>query len=256
MAKDLSDHRILFHLGELRSMSCVNLALSFFTLMYVGVNIVCIVINSYDNECYTDASEAVCNAVTSTLVFHLMEFWATFAFNVISFVAVAYSPKKLTAICSNPLLLKFLVFINLVTSFISAMLVTINLGKFEVVAHELEYTNELTMALIDLCILVSLVRGLRKAGSTDEARSTLTSSGMLFIATCVAIVQLIIYNGMGWSEDGEPLGERPAHYCEFIFEIISATITFWFTMDNKLLADTQIADIMVNRGPKVRCADV
>ena len=40
------------------------------------------------------------------------------------------------------------------------------------------------------------------------------------------------------------VGEVPAHFCEFVFEIISSLIVFWFCMDNKFVADKEIGAIM------------
>lgn len=45
--------------------------------------------------------------------------------------------------------------------------------------------------------------------------------------------------------DGEHNGEQAAHYLEFVFEMISSVITFWFCMDNKLRVDTMRLDIML-----------
>ena len=44
---------------------------------------------------------------------------------------------------------------------------------------------------------------------------------MTGIASMVAIVQLAVYNLMGVTEDGDKIGEVPAHYLEFTFEIMS-----------------------------------
>ena len=50
---------------------------------------------------------------------------------------------------------------------------------------------------------------------------------------------------MGIEPDGEHNGEVPAHYLEFAFEMLSAIVTFWFCMDNKLRCDTMRLDIML-----------
>jgi hypothetical protein len=49
---------------------------------------------------------------------------------------------------------------------------------------------------------------------------------------------------MGTSDDGERLGEKPAHYCEFAFEIISAVVTFLFCIDSKFVIDHEIDSIL------------
>jgi len=235
----------LAQLTHFRTLSSVNLFLALGAVIYLAINIVCTVLNSYDNDC--DLKDLSCHAATTPYVFHMLEFWATFFFNVLDVISLMYSPKQLKVIFWSPLLLKAIVFVNVSGSFITALLVSINLHKFEIPSHELEYANELTVALCDLIILMSLLRGLGSGGGVHVRRqkSTLVWTIMLIcFAACVAIAQLGIYNGMGWV-GGESNGEVAAHYCEFAFGIMSAGITFWFTMDNKMIADTQIRSLLL-----------
>lgn len=66
------------------------------------------------------------------------------------------------------------------------------------------------MSFVDLVLLWSLCR--------FEVGTSLAMTG---IASMVAIVQLAVYNLMGVTEDGDKIGEVPAHYLEFTFEIMS-----------------------------------
>merc|ERR1712054_550212 len=93
-----------------------------------------------------------------------------------------------------------------------------------------------------MVLLTSLIRANR--GKPKLGGDILSTAGMVAISAIIAIVQISIYNGMGETEDGDKVGEKPAHYCEFSFEIISALITFWFCMDNKLVADEKIRQIV------------
>jgi len=235
----------LAQLTYFRTLSSVNLFLALGAVIYLAINIVCTVLNSYDNDC--DLKDLSCHAATTPYVFHMLEFWATFFFNVLDVISLMYSPKQLKVIFWSPLLLKAIVFVNVSGSFVTALMVSINLHKFEVPSHELEYVNELTVALCDLIILTSLFRGLGSGGGVLVGRQK-SSLGWTIIlicfAACVAVAQLAIYNGMGWVGN-ESNGEVAAHYCEFAFAIISAGITFWFTMDNKIIADTQIRSLVL-----------
>ena len=257
-------------LAELARTSFVNLVLSILTLAYIGINIVCIVLNGYDNdECPSVFNQEACpDAATSLLTFHLLEFWGTFGFAVVEVVSLIYSPRGAGNIFKFPLLLKLVVFINVVVTLVCALLVTLNLERFEVISHELEYSNELTMAFFDMAILFTL---LKSHGIWTKSDST-TQLVLVCVAAGIAIAQLAVYNGMGETPDGgrhtryTPLhaityvthlthvtgetpdgdkkGEVAAHYMEFAFEILSSLVTFWFCMDNKLLADTQTVQLL------------
>mmetsp|Transcript_52559 Transcript_52559/g.92284 ORF Transcript_52559/g.92284 Transcript_52559/m.92284 type:complete len:132 (+) Transcript_52559:2-397(+) len=120
------------------------------------------------------------------------------------------------------------------------MLITINLKQFEVISHEMEYLNEFTMTLFDATVLSNLVQGRSHQQSSTPSWMAIFT---LICATIIALVQLGIYNLSGWTVQG-PKGEKPAHYMEFIFSLLSAVVTFWFTMDNKMSADRRLNQIM------------
>jgi len=227
-------------ISDLKTQSCVNMVLALLSVIYISVNIICIVLNTYELEDTKDP-------VTSPEVFHMYEFWGTFCFNVVDVFALIYSPKRLSTITFSPTLLKLIIFVNVAGSFTSASLITINLEAFEIVAHELEYFNELTVSLFDIFLLGSLVRGMSGEKLREQKVSLLGSVATIGTALMIAIVQMSIYNGMGFT-DGEANGEKVAHYFEFVFQIISASITFWFTMDNKLVADGKLAKVFKSVG--------
>ena len=241
---------LLHRLTELTTQSSVNFTLAILSLMYIGVNAVCIPLNALnhnDDDCGDEDSVHVarCGSPVSDFVFHNIEFWATFAFAVIEAVALVYSPKATSTIYEKPLVLKTVLFFDIAAAFVPAFLVLLNLERFEVPSHQMEYSNEITMTFVDLVLLTSLVRSSR---GTENKLGTdiLSTGGMIVVSAVIAIVQISIYNGMGETPDGDKIGERSAHYCEFAFEIISALITFWFCMDNKLVADETIRMIVDN----------
>ncbi|CAK0841683.1 unnamed protein product, partial [Prorocentrum cordatum] len=190
-------------LDRLHNLSVKNLHLSIVCMMYIGVNVVCITLNSMSEE-GREANE---------LVFHLLEFWATFVFSVVQVYSLTFSPRSLGAVYSNPLVLKLVVFFNVVATFISALLVTVSLESFEAPSHELEYFNEITMAFVDVVLFAVVVR---QAGNCSTLLTTL-------VALVVAVVQLLIYNLLDGPGGG--FGEQLAHFFEFAFEISSAFIS-------------------------------
>uniref|UniRef100_A0A0G4FU46 Uncharacterized protein n=1 Tax=Chromera velia CCMP2878 TaxID=1169474 RepID=A0A0G4FU46_9ALVE len=212
---------LLYHLGNLSRKSTANFVLACFCIIYIGINVVCTIINSMSGAFREE------NAHT----FHLLEFWGTFVFTLVDVLALVYSPKSLGKIYRNPTALKLIVFFNVILAFIPAVLVSIDLETFELPSHEIEYTNEITMAFVDLIFLLSLLR-------RETVPDSKTSFFLGVAALLVAVVQLSVYNFI--DGPGGELGERWAHYCEFIFEIMSASIVFWFCMDNKILCDQHI----------------
>lgn len=211
-------------LHRLEDLSRKNIHLAMLCLVYIGVNVACLIVNSMSST-FREKHE---------LQFHLLEFWATFGFSLVGIYALMLSPRSFSSIVDNPMILKILVFIDVVATFTSAALVTISLKHFEVISHELEYANELTMAFFDLVLLSVLAR-------RDNAGQQ-SSAGMCILAILIAVVQLAIYNMLDGPRGGA--GEQIAHYFEFCFEILSATVTFMFCMDNKFNCDRHQSNLL------------
>ena len=239
---------VLARLQHLGTLSHINTLLAIAAVVYFGVNVVCCILNTHNLDpvaCNPTVTTEECRGmqpIASAQLFHKLEFGSTFLFAVVETLSILYSPKRQF---ENPLLLKALTFFNMAATFIAAALVFINVEAFEVPSHQLEYTNGLSMALVDLLMAVQLVRGHTK--STPKTNELLYAF-LGFAPLCVAATMLAVYDGMGETEDGDRLGEKPAHYFEFIFEMISATITFWFCMDNRLRCDTMRFALMLDEG--------
>jgi hypothetical protein len=154
----------------------------------------------------------------------MLEFWGTLFFSVVLCISLTSTPKSILNIYDNPLTLRLVLFFNIVAASIPAVLVTLNYEYFEILSHEIEYLNEVTMSFVDLVLLWSLCR-------IEGQTSTVW---MACIASLISLCQLGLYNCRGRTEDGEMIGEVPAHFLEFSFAIISSLITFWFCMDNKV----------------------
>jgi hypothetical protein len=217
---------LLYRLNLFYTKSYVNFFLAILCLVYVGINFACLVINTKSEE-YREAHMSL---------FHRMEFWGTFMFSLVDVFSIVYSPKPLGRICENPFALKLFIFLNVTASLIPAILITADMEEFEVVSHEIEYANELTMVLIDLVILISLVNE-----SAHTSASTGISSWMVAVSGMVCVLQLGLYNLLP-----PAAAEQIPHFLEFVFEIFSAGTLFWFCMDNKVLADMRISNILIH----------
>jgi hypothetical protein len=236
-----------FRLHSLERMSTINFALAVLSLAYLAVNVVMIIFNLLmDDDCDDPDSVYIvrCESPVSDYAFHMLEFWATFGFAIIQAYALLNTPKTLSTIYERPFQLKLVIFFDIVASLVPVMFVTFDMELFEIVSHEIEYCNELTMSFVDLVILASLVRVGHRRGCPAPTTDTSSTSAnvraagdvspptLASVALMTAALQLLLYNGMGMTPDGEMRGEKAAHYCEFLFEIMSALISFMCVLLN------------------------
>mmetsp|Transcript_40406 Transcript_40406/g.94940 ORF Transcript_40406/g.94940 Transcript_40406/m.94940 type:complete len:314 (-) Transcript_40406:682-1623(-) len=219
---------LVYRLKEMRQLENLNFALSIICLAYCGVNVALIGVNYVNSHAPDDPP-------VSDVTYHLVEFWGTFVFAVVECISLTSTPKSLATVYENPATLKLILFFNVVATLLPAVLVSLNLEEFEILSHNVEYMNELTMSFVDLVLLWSLVQINPKTLATAA------------IAIVIALVQLGVYNGMGRTENGDMVGEVPGHYLEFAFEIISSLIAFWFCMENMFVAAKEIGLILYGR---------
>ena len=105
------------------------------------------------------------------------------------------------------------------------------------------------MSFVDVILLGSLWNSRSSSSNNKNTLPNQTTNRQAWatttIALLVAVVQLGVYNLMGYDETRDDMvGEVPAHFLEFSFEIISSLIAFWFCMDNKAVADREIGMIL------------
>eukprot|EP00606_Chrysophyceae_sp_TOSAG23-5_P000864 GSChrysophyteH2.ASY1.ANO1.631.1 assembled CDS len=231
---NVSDNVLLgFRAYNLQNISWNNFIVAIFSLMYCGLNISLAYFNWANARAKTKGEEKP----VDVWVFHMMEFWCTFLFGIVELFALSQTPKHLVSTVQSPRLLKVILFLNVVLTLVPAVLVAINLHAFDILSHEIEYCSEITMSFLELVLLQSLT-------PLDKENILCNSSTLAAIALCIALIQLGIYNGMGRTPSGGMVGEVPAHYCEFLFEIISSIITCWFAMDNMFIADEELHAIL------------
>jgi len=185
--------------------------------------------------------------------FHLLEFWTSCVYSIVETFALVMSPKTMLHIYSKPNLLKLLLFFNVVNSLVPALMMTLDFHYFEKMAHELEFINSFTLSFVTMILLASLLN----PPSLDEANLNLpftqnnnnnsqqqlsnddkSSIIMGFVACAVAASNFFIYN----------IGQHAAaHYLEFSFNIVVSLVTFWFCLDNRFMAQMEIAQILYGK---------
>jgi len=309
---------MVYRLQEMQTSATINLWLALLCLVYLGINISLICVNyinvefskkeqlqlhlelqqqQYDEADMAAAIQAAIDAgePVDDTVYHLVEFWATFGFAIVECIALANTPKSLYTINGdrNPLFLRMIMFFNIVATSVPAVMISFSLETFEILSHEIEYTNELTMSFIDVILLLSLWKSrttpfsthgikYKSVAATTKAKNDISSSlpsskarssnssnndigsnndinnisawATSSIALLVAVVQLGVYNLMGYNQEtGDMVGEPLGHFLEFAFEIISSLIAFWFCMDNKYIADKEIGLILYGKRHDEEC---
>ena len=145
-------------------------------------------------------------------------------------------------------------FFSVCSTFVALLFVLLNRSAFEVMAHNIDYVNDFTVALVDALLVATVVR----SPANHPGRDLRTQKGcgqrfgkqIAMVATFVPITlsfgQIIIYNFMGATARGHLIGERPAHFLEFIFDCVGAAINFWFCLDSKSLAEELARQIMIS----------
>lgn len=212
---------LLYQLQTLRLQYWVNFILSLCCLLFIGVNIVLLVLNSLHG--------------VDKFLFHMLEFWATFVFSLVDVFALVFAPKPMGTIFYRPIILKLLVAASVCLSFVPALLMTIDIDRFEFACHNTEYVADFTMALVDVILLYSIVR----SGTTIQCQSYFMMV-LIGLTAASSVIALVVYNVI--QEDG--FGEQIAHYLEFTFNIMNAGTSFWFVSDNRFLLENWIGTML------------
>ena len=240
----------------LKSISIANFVSSILSLAYAALNIALIYINYSNAKAVNSGNELV----VSERVFHLLEFWGTFGFCLVQLFALRQLPRSFDATMDNARQIKSVLFINVIATFVPALLVTVNMQHFEVISHELEYCSALSMSFLDTVLLWSLLyprseaEDLRKDQeqqrrqqnnvNDDRGQYSATAFYSSIIGIGVCAIQLGIYNGFGTTPDGHKVGEVLAHFCEFSFEVFSSLTLVWFALNNMHIADQELVRIL------------
>ena len=182
--------------------------------------------------------------------FHKYDFGSTFFFSIIEVLILLYSPERRF---TNPVLLRFLMFFSVCSTFCALLLIVLNKAAFEVFAHNIDYINDFAIALVDSLLVSTVVRlPAYHPGRDMAARGKLCDNFGKHIAVAATFVpltlsfgQVIIYNFTGVDARGHLLGERPAHVLEFVFDGVGAAISFWFCLDSKNLVEGLTRQIMI-----------
>lgn len=174
--------------------------------VFIAINVGMLVINSSD----TDFIETV------LLPFHLIEFWAVFFFTLLD-LAIIYSKGMSSGNTFKDVIFAIISILNIVLTFIPAMMVSIALEHFEDQAHWIEYSAQIPIICVDLIFFSK-----PKKGEDHYAQKLFRFLFVIFLLIG-SIVQLILF-----SHVADYNKEVYAHYCEFTLEGLNACVALYF----------------------------
>ena len=228
---------VLHRLGLLQKLVGVNLALALASIAYFAVSLVLLVISLWPEEHVVDSG-----------AFHLLDFGGAFVFSLIEVLTLLYSPERRF---SSPALLRCLMFFSVCSTSVALLFTLLNRSKFEVTAHNINYVNDFVIALVDSLLVSTVVRSPARHPGRGARHASCGALGtpVAVLATLVPLSlsfgQVALYNGLGADARGHMLGERPAHWLEFVFTMVGAAINFWFCLDSRMLAEELTRQIMI-----------
>lgn len=168
--------------------------------------------------------------------FHLGEFWAIFLFTLLeAFILTTSGALELVDQLGRWRYVYYATMgVNIVLTFVAAVLLSMDDETFEGPAHFIEYGAQIPIALIDAVFILQQHLLASKAQSISPLsfavlKSALTSAGGLLslVVFIASILQLFAYTEV--FEVSIP-GEQVAHFFEFPIEFINASIALWFAV--------------------------
>lgn len=193
-------------------------------LPYIGLVIALLVANNYDQETVIERFYF--------LPFHRYEFWGSVYFALVEgYVLLVADDSFLTMDQTSQSILVHLLSINIVSSTVAAALFTLNPSIFEVPAHFIEYSAQLTVTLIDAFFMLlprngsKHLRDSRKMGDRIPIRVQQCYFVLLVLAD---IAKFVLYTKLIPTAIGK---ERSSHYVEFTVELLNSLWAFMYIKD-------------------------
>jgi hypothetical protein len=175
------------------------------------------------------------------LPFHLGEFWAIFLFTLLEAFILTTAGVIDASHVPTPhgrfvyLYLATLA-LNILLTFVGAVLFTMDPERFERPAHLIEYIAQIPIAFIDIVFVI-------QRGLVDEAGRAVALSWASFRAAIgglagvvavlifiLSIIQLFAYDSI--IVVNMP-GEQVAHFFEFPIELVNAAFALWFALRSR-----------------------
>jgi hypothetical protein len=199
-------------------------------LVYVAVEITLLILHSLRVRNYVTGG----NSEAWEEVFHNIEFWSAALFNILTGVVIGCSTSDTFHELAHrwPTLIRRAALLNIVTAFVGALLVSIDLAYFEVWSHRIEYVTMIVMIVVDYVLWLGLT-------SNNSINVTIFQKVCLVLSLTVGISMNVLYNALP-----SPYNELTCHFLEFPTEIIAGSVVFYSAVESKRKADLEIFSLM------------
>jgi hypothetical protein len=208
---------VLARLNLLHRLADINLVLALASIAYFAIGLTLLFVMAWPVQHLVDGD-----------VFHQLDFGSTFLFSLVEVLTLLYSPERRF---TSPTLLRALMFFSVCSTFVALLLIVLNRGAFEIFAHNIDYINDFTVALIDSLLVSTVVRSPAihpgreelKQGTREklcQAYGRQLAIAATFVPLAMSSGQILLYNFLGVDLRGHLLGERPAHCVEFLFDCV------------------------------------
>ena len=198
------DHNI----RELGGLKNSLLSYMFLSLLYIGLNLALLIANFHPQD-FIEANYY--------LPFHLAGFWGVFLFSMLEAIILISTDIISWSNISQAML----ILVNVMVSFSTAVLFSMDPKTFEVVCHYMEYSVQILISGVNVIFVMSYFRHPDPKDVGFKLRHVEIILAILVLK--LSIVTLVIYSGVFTSISMGP--ERAAHFCEFTNEICNGLFT-------------------------------
>lgn len=197
-------------------------------LPYIGLVIALLAANNFDQDTVIEKFYF--------LPFHMYEFWGSVYFALVEgyILLVADDNSFLALDQSSQSTLVHMLSINVVSTMVAAALFTLNPSIFEVPAHYIEYTSQLTVTFIDAYFMMLPRNGskhLRDRRKMGDRIPTWVQQGYFVLLLLADVAKFLLYANLLPTLTASIGNERSSHYVEFTVELLNSLWAFMYIKD-------------------------
>lgn len=205
-------HTLLHHVVDYESTKEKKIKLLYYILIltvYISIQLALIIAN-FNSQEFIEEHYAP--------PFHLIAFWSVFFFSFIE-AFILLSSKMINISLTIDIIKIIVLFVNVITTFIAALLISIHLEVFEHTSHLIEYTAQILITTVNINFVINNFNNKTNFRKIFECI-------LSFIAFSLSILNILIYTEI--IPNSQP--EHTSHYIEFITETINALFTLFFAI--------------------------